>query len=373
MLNHYFICNNFTGNKIHSVILKELASVNLGHQFYVFIPYSDSNLKFKNSFTAKNVHLEYLYVPKNLRFLQTTKSLVVLVKVIKSGQRLGIDWRKGNTLAYTFWSDGIIALYLNLIFGTKFSVFFRSTDINIFLKYGYYLRPFFKTIEKKASYLCFPSLALEKKASKIKFLREIKEKKLIIPNPIPSFWYENINTYKNPSAPTKKILFVGTFNQNKNLNAVINSCKILREKRHDFELEFIGGTLSEFQKIHPDINVSNEWISFQDNLSKEDLILKYRKSNVFIMTSILETFGMVYLEALSQGCILIHSKQQAIDGFFDDSQFVYSVDPYNYKEIAKALDNALDSSFPNNFEVAELLKPFKMDNIIKIYESVISR
>ena len=43
-----------------------------------------------------------------------------------------------------------------------------------------------------------------------------------------------------------------------------------------------------------------------------------RDSDIFILPSKNETFGMVYLEALASGCITVCSKNDGIDGIIKD-------------------------------------------------------
>ena len=51
-----------------------------------------------------------------------------------------------------------------------------------------------------------------------------------------------------------------------------------------------------------------------------------RSCSVFAMPSIFETFGLVYLEALSQNLPVVYTKGQGIDGMFDNTVGI-GVDP----------------------------------------------
>jgi glycosyltransferase involved in cell wall biosynthesis len=56
-------------------------------------------------------------------------------------------------------------------------------------------------------------------------------------------------------------------------------------------------------------------------------VMKYmRQSNMLIMPSERETFGLVYLEAMSQGCVAVGLKDEGIDGIIEDGENGYLVD-----------------------------------------------
>ena len=58
---------------------------------------------------------------------------------------------------------------------------------------------------------------------------------------------------------------------------------------------------------------------------------------VFAMPSFRETFGIVYLEALSQGLPIIHSRGQGIDGLFAPNGVSEGVDPHLDTSLADAI------------------------------------
>ena len=56
------------------------------------------------------------------------------------------------------------------------------------------------------------------------------------------------------------------------------------------------------------------------------------------MISRLETLGLVYLEAMSQGCIVIGSKNEGIDGIIVDQKNGYLVESGNAEELRMRLE-----------------------------------
>lgn len=65
------------------------------------------------------------------------------------------------------------------------------------------------------------------------------------------------------------------------------------------------------------------------------------KADVFAMVSTNETLGLVYLEAMSQGCITIGSKGEGIDGIIKDGVNGYLCEPKNIESVKCTLLKAL--------------------------------
>ncbi|WOE28756.1 glycosyltransferase [Acinetobacter towneri] len=367
MKSNFYICNNFGGNKVHSETILNLAQKYSDVNHYVFVPYNNKITLEKNFINSENLFVYYIYFYKFLKFFPLFKSFFIFFKILFKCKRDNIEWGNGKILAYTFWSDGIIALYFNLIFSTPFSVFVRVTDLSIFFKYGYHLRPLLYLIGKRSEYIYFPSLALKKNYLKYSFLNKSINKLCFMPNSLNDFWLNNIFHFNNLIKVNKKILFVGSFDENKNLNQVFKACLSLHDSRKDFKLEFVGGSLNNIKTLCG-INSIPDWVSITEKINnKEDLLLKYRESNILLVPSFLETLGMVYLEAISQGCFVIHSKNQGIDYLFNDG-FSYAVDPTNTQEISCLLDKLLDKDFQlDSSSLKEKLNLFSSVNVINLY------
>ena len=86
------------------------------------------------------------------------------------------------------------------------------------------------------------------------------------------------------------------------------------------------------------------------------------------MVSHSETFGLVYIEALSQGLRLLYSRHQGIDNFFKD-RIGEAVNSHSLEEIVNSLDKLLSS--PEDYVIpADLFTQFSWDNIALEYKSI---
>ena len=71
---------------------------------------------------------------------------------------------------------------------------------------------------------------------------------------------------------------------------------------------------------------------------KEKIRAFYDQADIFIMPSLRETFGTVYIEALSQGLPVLYTKGQGIDGYFEEGSVGYGCDPV---DVSDAVDKVI--------------------------------
>ncbi len=123
-----------------------------------------------------------------------------------------------------------------------------------------------------------------------------------------------------------KVLTCANLIKRKNIDKVIEACK------GNYKLTVIGDgkLLKRLKKL--DKNVT-----FTGWLPPEKVYEQMRKADVFILPSIGETFGMVYLEAMAQGCITVCTRNDGIDGIIKDGENGFLTEP-NINSIKEILD-----------------------------------
>lgn len=136
-------------------------------------------------------------------------------------------------------------------------------------------------------------------------------------------------------------IYVGSLIKRKHLDAVIKAfLKVANEKD---VLTVVGGGPEEenLKKLANNLNAGNR-IIFTGRIPREEVLHKMGEAQIFTLISDGETFGMVYIEAMLQGCITIASKGGGFDGLIQDGINGFICEPGNqkrlegvYKRIAK--------------------------------------
>ena len=104
-------------------------------------------------------------------------------------------------------------------------------------------------------------------------------------------------------------------------------------------------------------------VIFTGRLPHDEVLSKMRDSDIFVLPSVGETFGMVYLEAMASGCITVCTKGDGIDGIIKNGENGFLVAP-NSNNVKDTLLNIKNLS-------AEELKSLHTNsfNTIKEYTS----
>ena len=81
-----------------------------------------------------------------------------------------------------------------------------------------------------------------------------------------------------------------------------------------------------------DLN-AGEKIVFTGRVPREEVLKRMGVSQVFTLISHGETYGMVYIEAMLQGCLTIASKGEGFDGIIQDGVNGFICEPGNQKAL----------------------------------------
>lgn len=143
----------------------------------------------------------------------------------------------------------------------------------------------------------------------------------------------------------------------------------MKKKNSKISLEIIGeGPLKEKLEI---LNIKYKLdIKFSGALPKDEVYKKMSASDIFILPSKNETFGMVYMEALSCGNIVLCSKKSGVDGIIKNGENGFIVKP-DKKGIYNAIDKILKFKQKQFLEISKnaitTAKMFSYENSVKNY------
>lgn len=247
--------------------------------------------------------------------------------------------------ATTLFSDGALAYEVSKKYGKPYIVAIRNTDINVFLKYKPHLIFLARKILDNASRLVFISQSnLDNFFANplvAPFAHRYRSKALVINNGIDRLWLDNIDTRKRTSA--SEILFIGRFDRNKNAVRLIRAFLELSASRPLLRLTLVGEAGPHEGKVRRLAALHAASITVLGPVAPGPALLDIcRNSDVFAMVSHHETFGLVYIEALSQGLPVLFTQGQGIDGTFSERVGV-AARPSSVAGIRRGLEQIIDN------------------------------
>jgi len=277
--------------------------------------------------------------------------------------------------AHSLFSDGAVAYYLNKKFKIPYIVAVRNSDINVYYKYFLHLRQFGFDILNNASKVLFLSYAYKKNVIEnvvpSHFKDLIQNKSVVCPNGIDEIWFQN-REYKTDLNQDVRLLYIGEYRFNKNIHSVVEAVNILNKRGMSMSLTAFGkGKNDEPDYVSKLDKLESKTFRTEKSLKSTELISNYKDYDIFVMPSFTETFGLVYVEALTQGLPIIYTRGQGFDGFFEDGVVGYSVDPNDINDIANKIQLIVNNYHKISNNIANInLDMFKWDNIALSYKDI---
>lgn len=145
-------------------------------------------------------------------------------------------------------------------------------------------------------------------------------------------------------------LTTGELNQQKNLILVFKALNILKNRDiNNFVLVSIYNNIDKFLNNFADKNVSKiiKENNIEDNIElisvidPDDMPAFYAGADIVCVPSLYETFGLMYLEAMLSGKIVISSNQGGPLEFIKDGKTGFCVDPYDEIKLADLLEKLI--------------------------------
>lgn len=306
----------------------------------IYIPIRSKEVMKRNYVESDLLDFHYdLILKKYDRFLYKGK----IKKQLKRIEMQVADLQSFDVVhAHTLFSDGGTAYLLKKKYGLNYMVTVRSADIYAFYKYAVLHRPFIHKVLKNATAVVFISHAYKKQTFELlpnAIVQSIEEKTLVIPNAIDDKWFEAAplpgkHNWKTPL----NLLFTGSLDKNKNLSTVLKLVHDLRADGLDVVLNVAGdGPLRDEVTAERNQLKLQEVVNFHGNVSIDRLITLADQSDIFILPSYKETFGISYIEAMSRGVPVIYTRAEGIDGYFPEGTVGYSTDPDDVQEMKEKI------------------------------------
>lgn len=129
----------------------------------------------------------------------------------------------------------------------------------------------------------------------------------------------------------------------KNLPGLVDAMTILKRSADCPPLEVIGGGSEAQLASCKALSAKCGSISFAGPLDRTAIRGRFNRATGFVLPSLRESFGLVFVEALFAGLPIIYPRGQALHGYVDDLPFALAVDARSPQAIADAMRHVADN------------------------------
>ena len=224
--------------------------------------------------------------------------------------------------AKEFKPDKVVAhMPSGILFADKLGLPFvagvHCSDLEVLTNpaYSVHFKPRLLQALRHAQKISCRSFVLREKL--LKLYPEFEEKCFVAPSGVDERFI--VNEDKTFERGQKfKVVTCANFKKRKNIDKVILALRGVE----NIELTVIGDG-----KIRPELERLDSRVKFLGRLKNDEVLEVMRGQDVFILPSVGETFGMVYLEAMASGCITVCAKGEAVDGIIKNGVNGFTVEP----------------------------------------------
>ena len=225
-------------------------------------------------------------------------------------------------------------------FSTMHSTHFKKNGMDaIFFKIYSFL---FLKIMKKGQIIAISKSVKKQIISKIKLP---KERVHLLYNAISLKKIDTINSNYDKSSEKIRLLFVGRLEKAKSIDTLIKAISILNKKKlqNEFELDIIGdGSLrASLEQLTVDLQLQHI-INFKGKQKQVERY--YSQSDVFILPSIFEGFGITILEAFNARIAIITSNIQTLAELIYHKENGLLFETRNYVDLANKIAVLINDS-----------------------------
>lgn len=353
-MNILYISEDYFGTKVHHNLCENLMSLYSDLEITIYSVFRPRQQSANISNTYGEQHYISLVYPFERNLLRYKYDFWYKEKEKYNWLKNQVDLSRFDLVfAASLFSEGAIAYKIYKEYGIPYVIAVRGTDIQFYLRRmphlwlkGIYI------IKNTWRIFCITQRIRNELWSHFvvkRWVRDLPAKCVVIPNGVDDVW---INNYcpKRMLTHASRILYVGNFGANKNVECLQEAVLQLLPEIPDIHLTLVGGGMERHKAVvaacarHP-----NVFTYLGKIYNKEKLMEVMRQQHVFCMISHSETFGLVYVEALSQGLPLLYSKGQGIDGVFS-ILIGENAESHSTRSVKKALRKLL-----TNYNVYETL------------------
>ena len=383
------ITNSYGGTAVYTHLYTGIDQ-NYNCEQWVYVPLNCRNhnrvgnmmIDFKNK--GSKIHYATL-LKKFHSYIYGAKIRSVVRDIERTFDIARVDIIHASTLCF----DGAVAYELSKKYGIPYIVAVRNTDVHTYYEKLFWRKPYFTRILMNARKVIFISPKYMENFIKNKVpvnkRKILNDKMTVIPNGVNNIFLNNKNAEYKCIKDEFHMIFVAAFYNGKGLIETIQAIESLRAKGFNITLNAIGKGLpnrpqdAEYIKKVEVITEGKEWIKLQSFKKPIDIIADMRKADAFIMVSSPETFGLVYVEALTQKLPIIYAHDEGFDGFYEDGYVGYPAKAGSVDDIAIKIEQLISNydKIQNNISKLNLDFDFNWEHIalkyVKIYNDIIQK
>lgn len=135
---------------------------------------------------------------------------------------------------------------------------------------------------------------------------------------IPEKYIEQID--KSFENGVKRFVFVGSLFELKNVDITLRALhKAMGGEEYTFDIVGSGAENDNLHHLVDELGMA-EHVVFHGQMKRDDAQNIVRNADCFVMVSSREAFGLVYVEAMAKGCVVIGTEGQGIDGIVKNGE-----------------------------------------------------
>ncbi|GMQ29536.1 glycosyltransferase family 4 protein [Algoriphagus confluentis] len=207
---------------------------------------------------------------------------------------------------------------------------------------------FEKKVLAHAEYITSCSLSLKEWTSKYFLIPKQKIKVLYNPIHLNNWHFDR----KEQSLSTMKILFVGTVSYEKGVGDLIEACRILLNKGMNLSLTIAGKLGNYGLRIQKELE-EETWCTFLGHIGKKELANVYESHSVAVFPSHWEAMGLVALEAMYSGALVIGSREGGMSEIIEEGKSGFLVNPKNPSALAEKIEEVVNLPLETKLQISK--------------------
>ncbi|GMQ26676.1 hypothetical protein Aoki45_33590 [Algoriphagus sp. oki45] len=180
---------------------------------------------------------------------------------------------------------------------------------------------------------------------------EIPESKIqVLYNPI------NLNNWHfdrtEESLNTHKILYVGTVSYEKGVGDLIEACRVLLKKGFNLTLTIAGKLGNYGLRLQKELE-GETWCEFLGHIGKKELANVYESHSLAVFPSHWEAMGLVALEAMYSGALVIGSREGGMSEIIEEGKSGFLVKPKDPLALADRIEEVLKLPIETKLQISK--------------------